>query len=153
MNNFLPEQRVDPEDELFNVLTYNGIAYHRDEEGVRFALMDAGREWETVCRYASQTVVIYGVYPFPVVNRARALERMDAANALLKRGSLFLCGDRIALRTSAELFDAYSAQEAITRALEYNAQAMTYFWNSMASCADEIRVFDIQDTKNKAKTQ
>lgn len=144
-----PDERVDPEAALLQALAYNGIPYRKEKDGARFAFCDGGRRWETVCRYAPQTVVVYGVYPFPVADRARALEGINAAGAALARGGLFLSGDRIVLRVGADLFDAYSAGEAVTRALEYSAGAMVHLWGRMANCAQGAGVFDRKGTNNQ----
>lgn len=143
-----PDERVDPAAALLQALNYNGIPYREEKGGVRFAFCDGGRRWETVCRYAPQTVVVYSVYPFPVADRARALEGVNAASAALARGGLFLSGGRIVLRVGADLFDAYSAGEAVTRALEYSAGAMTHFWSRMADCA-EGGAFDSEKTNDQ----
>ena len=66
---------------------------------------------------------------------------LTQVNAALTRGGLFLSGERIVLRVSADLFDAYSAQESITRALEYSAGVMKHFWTQMEACAKQSGVF------------
>ncbi len=142
MASYLPDERVDPAAALLEALAYNGIPYRGEKDGVRFVLYDGGRKWETVCRYAPQTVVIYGVYPFPVADKGRALAQINEISATLTRGGFFLAGERIVLRVSADLFDAYSAQEAITRALEYSAGVMTHFWLAAEACTYETGVFD-----------
>lgn len=141
MASYLPDERVDPAAALLEALAYNGIPYRGEKDGVRFLFQDGGRKWETVCRYAPQTVMIYGVYPFPVADKAGALARINQASATLTRGGLFLSGERIVLRVSADLFDSYSAQEAITRALEYSAGVMKHFWPQMEACAKQPSVF------------
>ena len=153
MMNRLPDERVDPAAEVLALLIRNGIDYRREKDGLRFALSEGGHQWETVCRFSPDTVTIYGVYPFLVTNRAQALERINAASAALKRGGFFLTDKRIALRVSADLFDVYSAPEAIARALEYNAGAMVHFWGHMAECAAQNSVFQIEDTETNATTQ
>lgn len=135
MDRFLPDERMDPAVALLQVLTHNGIPYRGEKDGLRFALSDTGRRWEIVCRYAPQTVVIYGIYPFPVDDRAKALEKLNKASASLTRGGIFLSDTHVVVRVSADLFDAYSAQESITRALEYSAGVMTHYWGLFGECA------------------
>lgn len=141
MASYLPDERVDPAAALLEALAYNGIPYRGEKDGVRFVFEDGSRRWETVCRYAPQTVMIYGVYPFPVADKGRALAQINEISATLTRGGFFLAGDRIVLRVSADLFDAYSAQESITRALEYSAGVMKHFWTQMEACAKQSGVF------------
>ena len=141
MASYLPDERVDPAAALLEALAYNGIPYRGEKDGVRFVFEDGSRRWETVCRYAPQTVMIYGVYPFPVADKAGVLAQVNQANATLTRGGLFLSGERIVLRVSADLFDSYSAQESITRALEYSAGVMKHFWPQMEACAKQSGVF------------
>ncbi len=132
MERFLPDERLEPLRELTALLSYNGVKYREEESGVRFAFEEAGCRWEVACRFAPNAVMIYGVYPFLMRDEGEARRAMDRVNATLIRGSLFLMEGRPVLRTSADLIDAYSAYEAILRALEYNAGAMLRFWNDMA---------------------
>lgn len=75
MASYLPDERVDPAAALLEALAYNGIPYRGEKDGVRFVFEDGSRRWETVCRYAPQTVMIYGVYPFPVADKGRRCTR------------------------------------------------------------------------------
>ena len=63
------------------------------------------------------------------------------AQAILELSLIHISGERIVLRVSADLFDAYSAQESITRALEYSAGVMKHFWTQMEACAKQSGVF------------
>lgn len=63
-----------------------GIPYRGEKDGVRFVFEDGSRRWETVCRYAPQTVMIYGVYPFPVADKGRALHQANPGQRYPHKG-------------------------------------------------------------------
>lgn len=62
-------------------------------------------------------------------------------STLPSQGAGYSFRERIVLRVSADLFDAYSAQESITRALEYSAGVMKHFLTQMEACAKQSGVF------------
>lgn len=118
-------------------------------------LTDRGCKWETVFVCRESTVLIYGRYPFLIAAGKRALETCEEINRQVIFGSMILLDEagvknrkdetgehtaggkqRMAFRTAADLFDAYSAYEQIGRALEYNAGVMVRFWMQAFSCAD-----------------
>lgn len=119
------------------VLEESGVPFREEargeneENGLRFALCQGEKRWETVCRFGPELSLIYGIYPFRAEKNARTLERVNRANASLARGGFFLANDRILLRVSAALIDGYSARESFLRALEYHAAAMTRFWQEL----------------------
>lgn len=134
MERFLLDDETDPLQELKGLLDYNGIKYLAEDGGVRFAFKEAGCRWEVTCKTAKHTVMIYGVYPFPIRNDARTNAAVNRINSTLVKGSLFFSEGRAVIRTSADIIDAYGAYEAIARALEYNAGAMVRFWADMEGC-------------------
>lgn len=131
MERFLIDRHISPRDELIALLAYNGVKYSEDKEGLRFALEDGPHVWETVCRYAGLTVLIYGLYPFETAGGEQTLRVLDRINGELTRGSMFLGGGRVVMRTGADLYDAFSAYEAIARAIEYNAGAIVKYWQTI----------------------
>ncbi len=117
----------DPKSELIALLEHNAMRYSLHEDGsARVLFSKAGCKWETVFRFAKRAVLVYGVYPFKASDGiAASLSRLNAA---LVRGAFFVSDGALVLRTSADMFDAYSAYESIARAIEYNAGAMVAFW-------------------------
>ncbi len=121
----------DPKSELIALLDYNAVRYSIHDDGsVRALFAGNGCKWEAVFRFAKRTVLVYGVYPFRTVQDASA--SLSRINAALVRGALFYSEGALVLRTSADLFDAYAAYEAIARAIEYNSGAMVAFWAELS---------------------
>lgn len=81
--------------------------------------------------FAERSVLVYGIYPFKAV----ADTSLSRINARLIRGAFFINDGALVMRTSADLFDAYAAYEAIARAIEYNAAAITAFWAELSGMA------------------
>ena len=98
---------------------------------------DRGCKWETLCICKEQMVLVYGRYPFPVMESEGIRAVCEEINRQVVMGSMFVNEDRVVFRTGADLFDAYSAYEYIGRALEYNAAVMVRFWSRVAPCAAE----------------
>ena len=121
---------VNPRDELIALLEHNTMRYIEDGESVRLSFAQDGCKWETVFRFAKNTVLVYGIYPFRMCEPDMA--RVNAINARLVQGSLFFHEGAVVVRTGAELIDVYSAYETIARAVEYNAGAMVEFWGEVA---------------------
>lgn len=136
MEDYPQYDATDPRKELLYFLRESGVPFLEERDEVRFSLCQGAFQWEVVCRFAFQMVLIYSVYPFLVPKRAAALEAANAANERLQRGSLFLSKDSLVLRVSVVLNDLYSAQESIANALAYSASAICYFWEKMRVCAD-----------------
>ena len=131
MERFLIDHDVSPKDELTALLEYNGVEFDADDEGVRFVLEDEIYKWETACRYTRSAVLIYGFYPFETSGDEETLRLLNEINGELTRGSMFLGKRCVIMRTSADLYDAYGAYEAIARAIEYNAGAIVKFWQAI----------------------
>ena len=134
MQKFQIGDQADAAGELEALLNYNGFAFQRQDGKFRMVFADRGFKWETVCVCLEQTVLIYGYYPFPISDGERARSLCGEVNRQALFGSMLLLDNRLAFRTGADLFDAYSAYEHIGRALEYNAGIMVRFWNQAASC-------------------
>ena len=137
MEKFLIGDKADPAAELVHLLEYNGFAYRRDGDRFRVVFTDRGCKWETVCICREQSVLFYGLYPFPLRDAAKARELCGLVNSQVLFGALFPSGERLVFRTCADLFDLYSAYESLGRALEYNASVMVRFWRQMSACALE----------------
>ncbi len=130
MNKFAIDE-PDPKSELLALLEHNAVRYSIHADGsVRALFAKSGCKWEAVFRFAPGTVLVYGVYPFRAAIGAAA--QCSRINAALVRGALFYSEGALVLRTSADLFDAYAAYEAIARAIEYNAGAMVAFWAELS---------------------
>ena len=126
MNKFVIDE-PDPRSELIALLDYNAVRYRLHGDGtVRALFAKAGCKWETIFCFMKRSVLVYGVYPFRVAGDAAA--KLSGINAALARGAFFFSEGALVMRTSADIFDAYSAYEAIARAIEYNAGAMAAFW-------------------------
>ena len=128
MEKFLIDE-VSPEEEIAALLEYNGIQFRKTDDEFRFVLSEGNLKWETVCRWTRRVALIYGMYPFKAIDEAAMLERLNRINAELVRGCVILSNGGVTIRTDADLYDAYSAYESIARALEYNAGAMTKYWD------------------------
>ena len=141
MRNRFPNEDLDPLKELMHVLDFNGIRYRKDGGDIRFAFCDGGREWETIGRAVPEILLLYGVYPFHARDQGRLLWALSEINAQLVNGGTFLLEGRPVIRTEAALWDAYGAEEAVNRALEYNAGAMTRFWQALREAAEHNEVY------------
>ena len=130
---FFIDKNISAEDELLNLLRYNGVQFSVQAGEYRFVFSENGRKWRTICKCHGSTVMIYGLYPFEVADDLPAARMVSEINAKLARGCLFFSGGKAVMRTSAGLFDAYSAYETIARALEYNAGAVMSFWDNVFS--------------------
>lgn len=123
---------LDAAAELAGLLDRSGVAYERTGTRFRFLFAGQGCKWQTVCDCQGDRVLIYGIHPTPVRDRAAALEACSAVNCRTVMGGCFLTEERLVFRTGAELFEPCAAGEALTRALEYNAAVMTAFWAVLA---------------------
>ena len=61
-------------------------------------------------------------------------------NARVVRGSFFLQEGRFVFRTSAELTERFEAQARIAVALEYNAAALSRWWERLAAEAQGLTI-------------
>jgi len=128
---FLINKNLSAEEELLNLLLYNGIQFRGQDGEYRFVFSENGKKWRTICKCGGSTVMIYGLYPFEVEESLSAAHTVSEINAKLAHGCLFVRDGKAAIRTSAGLFDAYCAYEMIARALEYNANAVMSFWDKL----------------------
>ncbi len=114
---------------LLAVLRYNEIPHEEGGEGIHFAFYEGGCTWTVICRFTPGTIVIYAVYPFAFGDDG--MHRVNAINERLVDGCVFVTNSTVILRSSVTLFDAYSAHEQITTALECNASAVKSYWKSL----------------------
>lgn len=135
MGKFQIAPLADAAAELEDLLRYNGFAYRREGDWFYLVFSERGFKWETLCRCQDQVVLIYGRYPFPVLNEERLRKTCEEINRQVIFGSMFLSEGQAVFRTAADLFDPYSAYEHIGRALEYNAGVMVRFWTEVAAVA------------------
>lgn len=117
------------------LLQNSGLHHLREGACFRLVLCSGGRKWETLCRCEPGLLLVWGRYPFEVARPAQAMACCQQVNAQVVQGSLLLEQGRLVFRTGADLFDSYSADEAMARALEYNAGVMLHFWSEAAACA------------------
>ncbi|MCD8331599.1 MAG: hypothetical protein LUB63_03580 [Oscillospiraceae bacterium] len=121
--------------ELEAFLNDNGVSFQRAAGRFRFQFTSQGCRWQTVCDCVGSRVLIYGIHPTPVQQRASALECCSELNRKVVQGGCFLTEDRLVFRTQADLFEPCAARESLNRALEYNAAVMTAFWADLAAGA------------------
>ena len=116
---------------LTALLNDSGVVWERRTGEIRFRFTSGAMTWETACRCLEDQVLVYGRYPFavPADRRVQALETCGGINSRIVRGGMYLTPEgRVVFRTWADLRDAYTAREALARALEYNAAVMARFW-------------------------
>ena len=130
---FCFDEPLSPWEELINLLDYNGIQYEREANEIRFVLAEGACKWQSICRWAENTVIIYSIYPFSLTDKIKAKEAVNEINSRMTRGCAFVRENAVIMRQDADLFDAYSAYEAIARAIEYNAGAVVAFWSLLAA--------------------
>lgn len=123
-----PEADVSAESELANFLNHNGVQYNLVRGEYRVVMLSDTHKWRTIFKTCEQTVLIYGIYPFPAAESRELYKAICEVNSRLLHGAMFICGGSVVMRTDAELTDAYGAYEAIASAAEYNADALTSFW-------------------------
>lgn len=123
--------------ELEALLERSGVDFFREGDRFSFLFASGGCKWQTVCDCREGMVLVYGIHPGPVTSRQRAAELCSALNARLVQGSFFLQEEHMVFRTSARLIEHIDAQERVASALEYNAAAMTHFWNRLSSGAQK----------------
>lgn len=120
---------------LIALLEDSGVAWRRDMGDVRFRFTSGGMAWEASCRCLEDQVLIYSRYPFsvPADRRVRVLEACNRINSRVALGGMYLTqAGRVVFRTGADMRDAYTARDNLTRALEYNIASVTYFWGQAA---------------------
>jgi len=120
---------ADAEKELLQLLEFNDIKAQKEGKNLRFILSSKGVKWETLCCPTDDgAVLIYGIYPFKVTDKEKALDFCQCVNKEARYGSMIYDDCRLAFRIGSDLFDIYSAYETLGRALEYSAGIMTRFW-------------------------
>ena len=121
--------------ELAALLDRSGVDFRREGERFFFLFASGGCRWQTVCDCREDLVLVYGVHPVPVTDPRRVLELCSELNGRVIRGSFFLQEERVIFRTSARLVEYIDARRRLADALEYNAAAMTRFWERLAAGA------------------
>lgn len=124
--------------ELAALLERSGVDFVRRQDQFRFRFTSGGCTWQTVCRCQGDRVLVYGVHPAPVKDRARAEALCSRLNAGLAEGSFFVREDRFVFRTSARLTEYFEAQERIAGALEYNAAVLSHWWEGLTAEAQGL---------------
>ena len=131
MSRFFLDDNISARDEVRALLEYNDVKYTANENGFHFIFAEGMRKWETTIKCKDNTAVIYGILPFAPGNKDKAVFAANDINSELTMGAVFVSDRAIVVRTGAELFDIYSAYEAIAIALEYNAGVVTEFWRRL----------------------
>mgnify|MGYP007033823383 CR=1 FL=1 len=121
--------------ELAALLARSGVDYRREGDRFSFLFAGGGCRWRTVCDCREGLVLVYGIHPAPVRDGPGALALCSSLNARVVRGGFFVQDGHIVFRTSARLGEQLDAQERTAQALEYNAAAMTRFWERLAAAA------------------
>lgn len=124
--------------ELAALLERSGVDYRREGDRFSFLLASGGCRWQTVCDCREGLVLVYGIHPAPVRDAHGVLALCSRLNARVVQGGFFVQDGRIVFRTSARLGEQLDAQERTAQALEYNAAAMTCFWERLAAGAQSV---------------
>lgn len=118
--------------ELAALLERSGVDFSREGDQFQFRFTSGGCIWQTVCRCRDSLVLIYGIHPVPVEDTARSLALCNHLNSQVVHGSFFLQDKQVVFRTSAQLTERFEAQAQIAAALEYNASAISHWWERLA---------------------
>ena len=139
-----PEFDAPPDgaEELEALLERSGVDFLREGARFRFRFASRGCAWQTVCDCREDLVLVYGLHPAQVEAPEAALELCSQLNSRLTEGSFFLREGRLILRTSARLTERFEAGEQIARALEYNAAALSAYWERLAAGARGVPLTD-----------
>lgn len=135
MDKFDASQKPEPEKVIEQLLEYNALKYSKDPKGYTITFMDGIMTWNVRISVDQGIVMILGSYPFPVRDIREAMDLAERINHRVLSGAMFMDFDRLVFRTSADLFDAFSAVETLGRALEYNTGIITHFWNEALALA------------------
>ncbi len=115
------------------LLDSEGVEWSEEGGFIRFRLKRDGMLWEIACRGCGEAMVFYGRFPFRVPDTDRARRLCEKINRELLRGALFLAEDGCPVyRCTAELFDAYGAEDALISALRYSAQVTAHYWGRLS---------------------
>ena len=128
----------DAAEELAALLERSGVEYLRDGEIFRFRFASRGCAWQTVCRCRGELVLVYGVHPARVVQPETALALCAQLNSQVIQGAFFLWEERLVFRTSAQLSERFQAQAQLCAALEYNAAALSSYWERLSAGAQGL---------------
>ena len=121
--------------ELAELLERSGVDFTRRDGAFYFRFSSGGCVWQTVCRCQGNRVLIYGVHPAPAADEARCLALCSRLNSQVVEGAFFLHGGRFVFRTSARLTERFEARARIAAALEYNAAAVSRWWEQLSAAA------------------
>ncbi|HIY73589.1 hypothetical protein [Intestinimonas butyriciproducens] len=124
--------------ELAALLERSGVDFARRGDQFQFRFSSGGCAWQTVCQCQDDRVLVYGVHPARVKDAGRALALCSQLNSQLVEGSLFLQEEHFVFRTSARLTEAFEAQSRIAGALEYNAAALSHWWERLTAEAQGL---------------
>ena len=124
--------------ELAALLERSGVDFQREGERFRFLFTSRGCKWQTVCDCREGLVLVYGIHPAQVTHTEESLALCSRLNRRVVQGSFFLQEGRFVFRTSAELTERWEAQARIARALEYNAAALSTYWERLAAGAQGL---------------
>lgn len=125
MNSF--DFKCRAEDEVRNVLDYNGFSYTEKDGAFRMTLRSAVIVWDTLIRTSGERMSIFSSYLIaaPETDKARAL-CCEICREMFE-GAFFISDGVFTLRISRTLNDGYFAYENIGGALEYSAAAMVKY--------------------------
>lgn len=137
MSKFFLDEDISARDEAVKLLAFNAIPYIEDEDGYRFVLAQGSYRWEVKLCCQDEWVAVYSILPVQLEETAALAALLNEINGQLLSGAVFLQEGRAVIRTGVQLFDVYAAYEAIALALEYNASAVTGFWNRIAAYGGE----------------
>ena len=130
----------DGAEELEALLTRSGVDFHREGGRFRFRFTSRGCTWQTVCDCRERLVLVYGIHAARVEQPETVLELCARLNSRVIRGSFFLQEGRIVFRTSVCLTERFEAQDQLAAALEYNAAALSGYWERLAAGAQGLEL-------------
>jgi hypothetical protein len=111
-------------------LSHNGIEYTADGGDYRFRIRSGAAEWNVACLCKGRFVSFVSMYPF-AADAAKSVELCHKINGELMLGAAFRHAGTVYLRTAAEIIDGYTAYESVSRAAEYNFQAVVNYWRDV----------------------
>lgn len=130
----------DAAEELAALLERSGVDYLREGGRFRFQFSSRGCLWQTVCDCREELALVYGLHPARVTAPEAALALSAQLNSRVTEGSFFPWEGRLVFRTSARLTQRFEAQERLAAALEYNAQALSTYWEQLAAGAQGLHL-------------
>ena len=117
-----------------------GIAFDRHGEEFRFGRTREGFIWVSALTFQEDYAHLFGALPFIVPEdlTTDALSALNALNRSLAEGCFFLIEDKILLRQTVFLPDAFAVKSALTAAL--SRQALFMLWGRDAFARFHILV-------------